>query len=523
MGRPDDSSSRFIELCKEMMAERRLILVSNRGPVEYNVTEYGRLQGRRGSGGVVTALSAISQYVELTWVASAMGEGDRRASEESQNERLRSPLPGQKMYLRFVVTPRSVYHKYYNIFCNPLLWFLQHYMWNSPYTPNITATTYDAWHNGYVKINQAFAEATIAEAGASDPPPIIMLHDYHLYLVGGFIRSQMPNAVLQHFTHIPWPSPGYWQLLPEPIRKAICEGLCANDIVGLQTMNDVHNFLHTCAIFIEGAEVDYNRHTVWANGHLTQVNSYPISIDVAELQRVAKSPRVREYQEKLQSHCGQQTIVRVDRAEPSKNIVRGFRSFDLLLQRYPHLVGKVKFLAFLVPTRTHIKQYQRYIQEINELVDLINARYGTEDWQPIKIFYENNYPQAIAGMRIYNVLIVNSVIDGMNLVAKEGPTVNTRDGVLILSEAVGAHEQLRGNALSVAPTDLEGTTQALYTALSMPPDERKRMANALRKSIEEADVTTWLHRQFEDLLALAQEQRRSTTPESAPHQPLPSK
>ncbi|GAJ15009.1 unnamed protein product, partial [marine sediment metagenome] len=248
------------------------------------------------------------------------------------------------------------------------------------------------------------------------------------------------------------------------------------DIVGLQTGRDVHNFLHCCQSLIDEAEVDYGQQTVRINEHIVQVKAYPISIDVVGLKKIVSSPGLKEYEEKLRPLCGEQTIVRVDRAEPSKNIIRGFRAFDMLLERYPQFVGKVKLIAFLVPTRTHLRPYQRYTQEVDQLIEAINNKYRNKEWHPIDFFYENNYIQAIAGMRLYDVLLVNAVIDGMNLVAKEGPTVNNRDGVLILSETVGACEQLGQNALTVAPADLEGTTQALYTALTMPADERHKRA-----------------------------------------------
>ncbi len=507
----DSNNALLRELCQERLRHRRLILASNRGPFEYHLVEDGRLQVRRGTGGVVTALSALSQYVDLTWVASAMGEGDRRVAQREQGAHFRAPQLGQNLYLRFVVSPRNVYHKFYSVLCNPLLWFLQHYMWNFSHTPNITQNVYDAWENGYVAVNQAFAQAVVEEAMESDPPPLVMIQDYHLYLAAAYIRKELPHLTIQHFTHIPWPSPGYWQLLPRPMRTAICQGLCASDIVGLQTTRDVHNFLYSCESFLEGAEVDYRAGTVWFEERLTRVKAYPISVDVANLQRMAASVRVQEYRRKLQSLCGEQTIVRVDRSEPSKNIIRGFRAFNLLLERYPQLVGRVKFLAFLVPTRTHIKQYQTYIQEITQLVETINTKYGDEEWHPIELFYENNYAQAIAGMSHYDVLLVNAVIDGMNLVVKEGPIVNNCDGVVILSEGVGAHEQLGPYALSVAPTDLEGTMQALYTALTMPDEERGQRAAALRQSIVEEDISRWLYCQLEDLAALPQKQPLPTT------------
>ncbi len=500
--RNSQASGYLYELCEELLAERRLILISNRGPVDYRVGKDDSLQLNRGSGGVVTALSAISKYVELTWIASAMGEGDRRVAAQ-EGGRFQVQLPGQRLYLRFVTSPRNVYHKYYNLFCNPLLWFLQHYMWNSPYTPNVDHKVYDAWDNGYVAVNRTFAEAAIAEAANDRIPPFIMIHDYQLYLVGGFIRRQMPQAILQHFIHIPWPASSYWYLFPKPMRNAIMESLCAVDIVGLQTKNDVHNFLSTCERFLDEAKVDYEANTISLKGHLTRVASYPVSVDVAALQRHARSPRVQEYEEKLRPHLGEQTIVRVDRAEPSKNIVRGLKSYDTLLERYPELLNRVKMLCFLVPTRSGIKQYQRYTQDIFDLVEAINAKYGNEGWQPIEVFFENNYTQAIAGMRLCDVLLVNPVIDGMNLVAKEGPIVSANDSVLILSESAGAHEQLGEHVVSVAPADLEGTVQALHEALTMAPAERKRRAEAMRKIIEEEDITRWLYSQFQALRQLA--------------------
>jgi trehalose 6-phosphate synthase len=212
---------------------------------------------------------------------------------------------------------------------------------------------------------------------------------------------------------------------------------------------------------------------------------------------------VHEYERSLEPHRREMTIVRVDRAEPSKNVIRGFRAYRNLLERYPDLRRRVVFLAFLVPSRGALPVYQNYSEELFEFVDAINDEYGDEDWQPIHVFYEDNYAQAIAAMRLYDVLLVNPLIDGMNLVAKEGPLMNNRDGVLVLSEMAGAHEQLGDYALSVCPTDLEGTLRALYTALHMPRDERRRRAAALRRAVQEEDITYWMERQFRDLMAFS--------------------
>ena len=498
----ESSTVNLRELGQRMLGERELIVVSNRGPVEYHTAADGSLQARRGAGGVVTALTAITKHVNSCWIASAMGEGDRHAVQEAQGESIVSPLLGPEVRLRYVVPSRRAYHKFYNVFSNPLLWFLQHYMWNSPYTPNINQTIHDAWEDGYVPVNEAFAQQVVQEAQKTPEPPVVMLHDYHFYLVPGFIRQHISDAVIQHFIHIPWPSSTYWQLLPDKMRRPICESLLSADILGFQTTRDGASFLECCEVFLPDAQVDHRNHTVaWAD-RVTQVRAYPVSIDVDEVRRIATSSRAHVYEQQLLGLRGQKTIMRVDRMEPSKNIVRGFRAFSLLLERHPELQGEINFLAFLVPSRSHIRQYQRYQEEVEAEVKGINERFGREGWQPITVFFENNYTQALAGMRLYDVLLVNPVVDGMNLVAKEGPTLNTRDGVLILSETAGAYEQLREGVLPVSPADVEGTAQALYQALTMPPEERRERATALREKIEQEDATHWLARQMEDLAAL---------------------
>ncbi|MCH7841724.1 MAG: trehalose-6-phosphate synthase [Chloroflexi bacterium] len=495
-------SAELNELCQAVFAQRPLILVSNRGPVEHQMTGDGRPEARRGSGSVVTAFSSLAQKFEFTWVASAMGEGDRVVSNNGQGPHLKSPLPGHKINLRYVVTPRRVYHKYYNILCNPLLWFLQHYMWNPPYNPNVDAAVHDAWETGYIPVNQAFANAVIEESRALEQAPLVIGHDYHLYLMPEFVRQGVPEAVIQHFIHIPWPTPQYWHMIPDYIIRRICESLCATDLLGFQTIGDVRCFLDTVEEFVPEVTVDRINHTVARDGRTTSVKVYPISINVEEVQRIANSPRALDYETRLSADAGEFTIVRIDRAEPNKNIVRGFRAYELMLTRYPELKGKVKFLAFLVPSRTHIRQYQRYMDEIQQVIQQINNNHGTEDWQPIVPFIENNYTQAIAGMKLYDVLLVNTIIEGMNLVAKEGPVVNNRDGVLVLSQSSGVHHQLADGAISVSPTDIEGTMEALHQAITMSAEDRKDRAARLVESVCREDINHWLYQQMHDISAL---------------------
>ena len=250
----------------------------------------------------------------------------------------------------------------------------------------------------------------------------------------------------------------------------------------------------------EGGYIPVNQ--TFANAVIEEAQVYPMSIDVQEVQRIANSSRALDYEARLSGDTGEATIVRIDRAEPNKNVVRGFRAYELLLSRHPELNGKVKFLAFLVPSRTHIRQYQRYMDEIQQLIQQINGKFGTPGWQPIVPFIENNYTQAIAGMKLYDVLLVNTIIEGTNLVAKEGPVVNTRDGVLVLSSSSGVYRQLADNSLSVSPTDIEGTMEALYQAITMSPEERKKRAANLSDSICREDINHWIYQQMHDISRL---------------------
>ena len=499
--RSAEGTAELNELCSHILSQRRMILVSNRGPVEHQMAD-GKPEPRRGSGGVVTSFSPLVHSHQFTWVSSAMSEGDRSVAGSGAGQALDSPLPGHKIRLRYVTTPRRAYHKYYNVICNPLLWFLQHYMWNPPHNPTVDASVHDAWETGYVAVNEAFAKAVVSEAGSRDERPVVLGHDYHLYLLPEFVRRDLPEATIQHHVHIPWPTPLYWNLIPRHIVGRICESLCAADIVGFQTAQDRRNFIDTVEEFVPEARVDRLAHVVELDSQVCYARVYAGSINVDEVQHIANAPRTLEYESRLSRDTGDATIVRIDRAEPNKNIVRGFRAYEHLLIEHPELKGRVKFLAFLVPSRTHLRQYQRYMEEVQQVIQQVNKAHGRRNWQPINAYMENNYAQAIAGMKLYDALLVNTLVEGMNLVAKEGPVVNKRDGVLVLSQSSGAHSQLAEGALSVAPTDIVGTAEALHKAITMPTAERKRRASLLYRSVCRHDNEDWLTTQFQDLAEL---------------------
>ncbi|MFN2484176.1 MAG: trehalose-6-phosphate synthase [Candidatus Limnocylindria bacterium] len=495
---PDEA---LADAARTLLGDRRLVIAANRGPVSFSTGSDGSLRPRRGSGGLVTALGEIGRYVPLTWVAAAMTDADRRAAEGSGM--LERAVPEADVRLRFVTTDRATYEAGYNVIANPLLWFLQHQMWNLPEQPQIDARVMRAWQQGYAPINSAFARAAVA-AGGDDEQPRIMLHDYHLYLAAAEIRRQRPEALISHFTHIPWPPSSLWQVMPPFMRTAICDGLCANDIVGFQTQRYRHNFLRTVESFLPGAQVDYANDSVTWRGRVTWARCYPISIDVEATRALARSAAADHRREDLRRFGGEFTLVRVDRLEPSKNILRGFLAYEALVTRHPEYRGRVNFLAFLVPSRTSLREYGDYGRRVQEVVDRINARFGSAVHRPIHLFYENDYVQALAGLSIADVVLVNPLIDGMNLVAKEAVTVTQRNAVLVLSETAGAYDQMSDGALPVAPADVIGTADAIAAGLSMPAEERARRIRLLRDGVEREDIAWWLRRQLTDLAQVAE-------------------
>jgi trehalose 6-phosphate synthase len=357
----------------------------------------------------------------------------------------------------------------------------------------------DAWDDGYVPVNETFAAAVIEEMEGDGSNYQVMLHDYHLYLAPRLIRASRPRAALQHFVHIPWPGPAAWRQLPDHIVRRICAGLLANDSVVFQTESSVANFLATCRAYLPEAKVLERQGEIEYLGQTTFVWSNPVSLDTAELTALRSQASVEQTRRRLMVPSGMQTIVRVDRLDPSKNIADGFEAFDLLLRRNPRLIGKVRFLAHLVPSRENVEEYAQYRRRVFNLADAINHKYGTRTWQPITIVHAHDRLHAIAALTLYDVLLVNSVADGMNLVSKEGPVVNERDGVLALSLTAGSFEELGHASIAVNPFDICATATALEEALNLSSAERAQRAAALREAISSHQTSDWMKGQLRDL------------------------
>jgi trehalose 6-phosphate synthase len=486
-------------LSEAATTRRKLLVVFNRAPIAY-AREAGARVARRGGGGVVTSLGGLLAHHDVTWVASAMTGEDRAVAAERSGSFVEETAGGASYRLRLVAHDPATYDRFYNVLANPTLWFLQHYLWGLGSAPDFDPRLHEAWSDGYVPVNEALAAAALEELDR-EPEAAVLFHDYHLYLAPQLVREARPEVVTSHFVHIPWPEPDYWYALPEELRVAVHEGLLANDVVGFHTDRWRQAFL-LAAERLLGARVDGQAGTVEHRGHTTRVVARPIGVDPGEFDRLREDPAVLEREAALAGRRPEQLVLRVDRTDPSKNVVRGFRAFALLLERHPELHGRVGMVALLAPSRQDIPVYADYVSEIETAVREVNERFGREDWQPVELDIADDFLRSVAGYKQFDVLLANPVFDGLNLVAKEAFLVNERDGVLVLSENAGAHEELGEWALTVNPLDISGQADALHAALTLEPEERRRRAVAIGEHVRAHDIREWIDVQLADLDAV---------------------
>jgi trehalose 6-phosphate synthase len=473
------------------------IVVANRAPHE------PRPEGgfTRGAGGVITALLTMAEVTAAEWVACARTEEERQLV-ASQGPSARVQLIRGETRLHYVTPTPEQYEQHYSVISNPVLWFIQHYLWDLAQQPIINGRIHRAWANGYVEVNKQIARRVAEVASRLPGRPLVLVHDYQLYLVPRLVRELVPGAIIQHFVHIPWPTPQYWKVLPRDMRDAILHGLLGCDIVGFQSSGDVRNFLMTCEMN-GGLAVDERERAVLVDGRVVYVRNYPISIDVASTTRLSFSHGVMVEERKLRDWRPEHLIVRIDRTDPSKNIVRGFLAYEKLLVHHPELKGKVQFWAFLQPSRQDVAAYRNYIRRVRQVVLRINKQYGSQAWQPVRLEFGESVRKAMAALRNFDVLVVNPVYDGLNLVVKEGALVNRADGVIVLSENAGAHEELQANILSINPFDIMATADAMHRGIVMSSEERKRLNEGAREVVRTNDIARWITRQVQDIRDLA--------------------
>jgi trehalose 6-phosphate synthase len=469
---------------------RKLIVVSNRGPISFSRDEHGERTARRGGGGLVTALRGLVALHDVTWIASALTDEDHALAGEVLDETARD---GSSFRLRLVSHDAQAYDWFYNVVSNPMLWFVQHHLWELAYTPAVERSFHTAWDDGYAEVNAGFASAVVEELDR-EPDAAVFFHDYHLYLAPRLVRERRPGATLLHFVHVPWPQPDAWQVLPERMRVALHDGLLANDVIGFHTDRWRTNFIQSA-------------HQILGEDAATQTITAAISVDSGEFDELAQSPAVLAAEREIIARRPEKLVVRVDRTDPSKNIVRGFRAFELYLAAHPEMRRRVGMLALLDPSRQHIPEYAEYLGALQREARRVNDRFQEEGWTPIDLQIKDDFPQSVAAYKQFDVLLVNAIFDGMNLVAKEAPLVNERDGVVVLSENAGAHAELGEWVLTVNPFDVEAQAEAIHRALEMDVPARRRRLASIRAHVRAHNVNAWVDTQLAALDGLT-----ATTP-----------
>jgi trehalose 6-phosphate synthase len=422
-------------------AQHRLTVVSNRGPIQYAKVD-GERVALRGGGGLVSALRGLIGNHEVTWIVCAISAEDHVVAAEQNGRALdETDAVGNAFKLHFADPAPDDFAAMYSTIANPLLWFIQHGLYASGEDPVISTDIREAWA-GYRRYNAAVA----TEAAMERDCDALMIHDYQLALVPAMLREAGVDAPILHFTHIPWPEPGAWKQLPVDLRTELLHGLLGSDIVGFHTQQDVVNFIATCEVHLPEVTVDHERACVRVTIDQVQrdvhIRSYPISIDPAELRAHMRDPMMIAAHTELIRTRPEKLILRVDRTDPSKNIVRGFHAYGRLLERRPDLHGRVQLLSLLDPSRLAVPVYANYLKRINAVAAEINDTHGTDGWLPIDLRIGDNFPVVVAAYREYDALLVNSIADGMNLISKEAPLLNERDGVVVLSERAGSFEEL---------------------------------------------------------------------------------
>lgn len=463
-----------------------VVVASNRGPLSFTPAPDGTLTARRGAGGLVSALGTAMLRREALWVAAALSDGDREAARRSGGV-----IDESGYRVRLLDIPQATYDAYYNDIANRFLWFVCHYLWEPSRVPAVGPAERADWSR-YEEVNAAFAGA-VADGTARGAAA--MLQDYHLALAPGMLRAMRPDVRIGLFWHIPFPEPDYLRLLPDRWTNALLEGMLGADLLGFQTKRWARNFVE-CVRECLGKRAVRGI----SRGGRTHIGIYPVGTDPEDLALSAAEPVVSQEARALGAWLGdRRLILRVDRTELSKNILRGFRAYELLLERRPDLHGSIAHLALLTPSRREITEYQEYMDECNDAARRISERFARPGWEPLRVEIEDNFARTLAAYSLYDVLVVNPVFDGMNLVAREGPALNRRHGALVLSRNAGAWEELAPAALGVNPFDVEGTSEAIEAALEMSKEERRKRSARLRRLARGRQPTTWLERQIQDL------------------------
>jgi trehalose 6-phosphate synthase len=451
------------------------VMVSNRGPLAFHFEDGVPVAGEA-AGGLAGSLRPLMAGTGATWVACTLGEADRAANEAGL-------IPDDGFHVELVDPDPEVYNLAYNVVSNAMLWFCHHHLFDAARRPRPDHRWSEAWE-AYRQLNQQFAErvAKVAPEGGR-----VLVQDYHLALMGSTLADERPDLRTVHFTHTPFADPSVVRMLPDAVGTGLLSSMAAFGACGFHTER-------WAAAYRSNQEGPGS--TIGTRGsRAVRTFVSPLSTDPERLMESAADPAVPPALARIDEQVGdadRQVIVRVDRMELSKNLLRGFWAFEELLECEPSRRERVVFVALAYPTRQGLPEYLAYQNEVESTVARINQRWATPGWTPILLEVEDDYHASLAALSRYDVLLVNPVRDGLNLVAKEGPLINTRHGVLALSREAGAFDELWPAALEVNPFDVAGTAAVLAEALDMPASERARRAAELRRLIVARHPADWL-------------------------------
>jgi trehalose 6-phosphate synthase len=482
------------QLLRAQFSGDEVILVSNREPY-IHVRSPNGIQVQRPASGLVTALEPVMRACSGTWIAHGGGSADRETSDAAGH--LRVPPQEPAYTLRRLWISKEEEKGYYYGFSNEGLWPLCHIAHVRPVFRTDDWTQYQA-------VNEKFADAVVAEAHTDDP--VVLVQDYHFALLPSLVRKRLPRATIITFWHIPWPNPESFGICPW--RTEIIDGLLGSTILGFHTRFHCNNFLQTVDRFVE-ARIEEESSTVSLGGHLTQVESYPISIawpTAAETETIdAARARVR----RLFGIADNQLLgLGIDRLDYTKGIVERLRAVEKLFELHPEWIGRFTIVQVAAPSRSSLDEYQRFEAQVRATAAQINTRFGDTDWQPIHLMIEHVGAEDVRSYyRACDVCMVTSLHDGMNLVAKE--FVAARDdvkGVLILSQFAGAARELH-EALIVNPYYIDQVAESLHRALGMPEHEQRERMASLRQLVREFSVYRWAGRMLLDAARLRRRER----------------
>ncbi|MDQ3985087.1 MAG: trehalose-6-phosphate synthase [Actinomycetota bacterium] len=474
-----------------------VVLASNRGPISF-VRKGEEFGIKRGAGGLAGALDPVVRKLgdKGIWIAAATSETDREALVAGAADGLAQKL-GYPVY--FLDIDPDTYADYYDVVSNRMLWFANHCLWDELGVREFGRQEKLAWQEAYEPVNRRFSKAVLEVA---DPDSLVLFQDYHLTTAPGYLRESRPSQTIFHFTHSSFCGPNGLERLPAPIPKKVIEGMLGADLLGFHVPAWSKGFMDCCERI--GATVDPEAGTVDFDGRRSWIRSYPIPIDAPGLIKRSKRKKAREWADRFRSLTDGPLIVRADRSEPSKNVLRGFEAFARTLERRPDLRGRTRFVACLYPSRETMPEYQIYSEKIDRIVAEVNERYPDS----IHLFMKDDFDRTLGALLVYDVLVVNSIMDGMNLVSKEGPAINENIGALVLSKGAGSFTELGQNAITIVdPLDVEETSKALEAAIEMSPSERRTRADRLRDIVHSTKPGDWIQSQIEDLALIQAEGR----------------